>query len=87
MRDPNRLVNQYLVHSYLYYILDSSVISDERYDEICKELLTCLEEATHPNALLVNKEALQSGTAYHLRSEQYPEGVKRAAHSLLRMSP
>lgn len=30
---------QFLVHSFLYYVLDSSIISDEMYDRICNELV------------------------------------------------
>ena len=32
-------VRQYLVHSFLYYQLDESLISDNYYDQICNEIL------------------------------------------------
>jgi len=32
------LIRQFLVHSFLYYQLDESIISDENYDRICVQL-------------------------------------------------
>ena len=32
----NRLIRQFLVHSYLYYRLDESLISDQQYDELAQ---------------------------------------------------
>ena len=34
----NRLIRQFLVHSYLYYRLDESLISDQKFDEISQKL-------------------------------------------------
>ena len=34
----NRLIRQFLVHSYLYYRLDESLISDQQYDEVAQKL-------------------------------------------------
>ena len=31
-------IRQYLVHSFLYYQLDVSIISDRNYDQICADL-------------------------------------------------
>ena len=38
-----RKIRQYLVHSFLYYQLDESLISDRHFDLICKELSKLLE--------------------------------------------
>ena len=37
---------QFLVHSFLYYQLGESLISDQQYDTLCKELNTLLETST-----------------------------------------
>ena len=34
----DRLVRQFLVHSFLYYQLDESIIGDHNYDQICVQL-------------------------------------------------
>ena len=36
-------LRQFLVHSYLYYKLDESIISDTEYDRICMELRELLK--------------------------------------------
>ena len=36
-------IHQYLVHSFLYYQLNESIISDNHFDLICKEILNFLE--------------------------------------------
>ncbi|MEL0342575.1 MAG: hypothetical protein VXC58_09140 [Deltaproteobacteria bacterium] len=41
-------LRQFLVHSYLYYKLDESIISDTEYDRICMELRELLKK--HPGA-------------------------------------
>ena len=39
-------IRQYLVHSFLYYKLNESIISDKDFDLICKEILDFLESST-----------------------------------------
>ena len=39
----HRKIRQYLVHSFLYYQLNESIISDNYFDSICKEILSFLE--------------------------------------------
>ena len=39
-----RKVRQYLVHSFLYYQLNESIISDTHFDLICKEISNFLEQ-------------------------------------------
>ena len=36
-------LNQFLVHSFIYYQLDESLIRDTQYDEICRELRELLQ--------------------------------------------
>lgn len=65
--------------SYLYYVLGISVISDELFDKICKTLLEGHDKLTHQHKHLVEREALEAGTAYHLKEADYPVRVKWAA--------
>ena len=50
----NRLIRQFLVHSFLYYRLDESLISDQQYDELAqglgKSLTTNAVSYTHLRA-------------------------------------
>ena len=81
----NRLIRQFLVHSYLYYRLDESLISDQQYDELAQKLRKSLTSSeTHAN--LTFKEYLGSiisaeASGYSIR--QYPlEIISSALHLL-----
>ena len=76
----NQIVPYYLAYSYLYYEKDVSLISDEEYDSLCKKLYDNWDEVVHYHKHLIDKEALLSGTGYHLK---YPDRVKYAALALL----
>ena len=79
----NNLVAKYLIHSYLYYILDESIIPDREYDELCKELLDNIDSITHPHKHLLDTEALKAGSGFQLRKEDYPLIVQETAKMLL----
>jgi len=67
-----QLVPQYLMHSYLYYIEGSPVLSDRSYDLLCIRLLADWDEVEHPHKDIVDKESLSSGTGFYLKEEDYP---------------
>ena len=73
-------VEQYLIHCYLYYKLDTSVISDAEFDQLCKELLDSGIE--HP---LVSKSDLAAGTGYSI--SEYPAEIIQKAEKLLEKKP
>lgn len=83
MIDPEyikRKEQQFLVHSFLYYKLDESLICDSTYDFICKELLKyktsdCLK---YPSLL---KGLDESGSGFYIR--EYPEEIITKAFHLL----
>jgi hypothetical protein len=78
------LVGKYLVHSYLYYVMDSPLISDVEYDQLCKDLLSRLGEiGDHPHKHLISKEALEAGSGYHLKREDYPTIVAQLCRCAL----
>ena len=75
----NRCVAWYLINSYLYYICDLSVITDTEYDKLCKRLYDEFDSITHPHKFLVDKDALNCGTAFHLTEDKYPQMVKNSS--------
>jgi len=76
-------VGKYLVASFLYYHCDFSIMTDDEYDAICKELLDNFDDIEHPHLHLLDKEVLQAGSGFHLRYDQYPLIVKSTAYSYL----
>lgn len=68
------LVPWYLILSYAYYYRDVSLVSDELYDRICKDLLAAINssEIEHRHLRLCDTGALAAGTAYHLLKTDYP---------------
>ena len=76
------MLGKYLVHSYLYYILDDPVITDDEYDTLCKELLDKFDTLQHPHKHLTTKESLLAGPGYHIPSSAYPTIVKSIAWTI-----
>ena len=44
-------VRQYLIHSFLYYQLDESIISDRFYDQICNDVLNFMKSNSESNII------------------------------------
>ena len=78
-------IRQYLVHSFLYYQLDESIISDRHYDEICAEVLQLMETHTGSSLLsyqeLVKKSLSEDASGFSLR--KYPVEIISSALHLL----
>ena len=68
------LVPWYLILSYAYYHLNVSLISDNVYDQLCRELRVALgsSKIIHRHMGLCDIHILSAGTAYHLKPEDYP---------------
>jgi hypothetical protein len=73
----HKLIEEYLIHSYLYYAMDSPVISDVEFDALCKKLLDSGVEHS-----LISKEDLAAGTGYSI--QEYPGEIVAAAEHLLK---
>lgn len=78
----NRCVSWYLVHSYLYYILGSSIIDDNEYDALCKRIYCDFDTITHPHKSFIDKDSLAAGSGFSIR--QYPNIVINCALLLQR---
>ena len=78
-------IRQYLVHSFLYYQLDESIISDRHYDEICAEVLQLMETQTGSSLMpyqeLVKKSLSEDASGFSLR--KYPVEIISSALHLL----
>ena len=78
-------IRQYLIHSFLYYQLDESIIANRHYDEICVEVLQLMK--THagssllPYQELVKKSLSEDASGFSVR--KYPAEIISSALHLL----
>ena len=77
------LVPYYLMHSYLYYVMNEPIISDMEYDELCKELKDKWDSVEHYHKHLIDKQSLGAGTGYQL---EYNKRIENGALALLNES-
>lgn len=79
----------FLVYSYLYYIEDKTLISDNLYDNMCKWLLNhmktmdkdIVEESKYYDLC---KELDESCSGFYLKEKDYPEYVKMISYKIER---
>jgi hypothetical protein len=79
-----RLERQYLMHSFLYYQLNESIVSDDWYDNVCRRLLAALEtpEAKGTKYFEICREALdESMSGYKIKT--YPPEIVTSGLRLL----
>lgn len=76
------LVPWYLITSHLYYHRNISIITDEKFDWICKKLKKYWKVIKHPHKKLIDKGALSAGTGYYLKEEDIPSVIKYAGITL-----
>lgn len=74
----NKLFEDYVYDSFLYYELDSPDIPDYVFDMRCNTLAKHWDLVTHPDKHLATLDALQSGTGYQMVGK-WPEWVKQRA--------
>lgn len=84
LRLLERRALQFLVHSFLYYRLDETVISDHSFDRIAKDLRKLRK--THPKADIPHAKLLDAAlgpedTAFQIRA--YPPDIITSAFKLL----
>lgn len=85
----NRRERQILVHSYLYYELDESLISDDKWSEWAKEL--CELRDTFPKIFqnseyVITFSTFDPSTGFDLRAAYTRPEIERVALYLLRIS-
>lgn len=57
-------VARFLVHSYLYYVLNDSIISDPEFDKLSAYLLQNWGKVKHPHKRFLTKMDLRAGTGF-----------------------
>ena len=73
----------FLVHSYLYYNVNMSLLDDAVFDYLCRRLYENFEQFEHMHKHLLDKEALQAGTGFYLKTKDYPRIVRSIAGQLI----
>ena len=78
-------IRQYLLHSFIYYQLDESIIADRHYDEICAEILQLIANHAGTSPLpyqeLVKKSLSEDASGFSVR--KYPAEIISSALHLL----
>lgn len=80
-----KLISDYLMHSYLYYEKNESIISDQEFDGIVHELIKNFDEvekSEHIHKHLIDIQALKSYTGFSLIG-RFPNQVKIPALEML----
>ena len=82
-------IRQYLVHSFIYYQLDESIISDRDYDHICADVVKLISDNSAKNYLpfydLVKSSLNENASGFSI-SKYPPEIVSAALHLLYQTS-
>ena len=80
----DRLIHQFLVHSYLYYQVGESIIGDENYDRVCVHLTKAVEgQDKYLYQNIVEKCLGAEGSGYKIRKKEYPPEIVSTALHLL----
>ncbi len=78
-------IRQYLVHSFIYYQLDESIISDRDYDQICADVAKLISDNSAKNSLpfydLVKSSLNENASGFSI--SKYPPAIVTAALHLL----
>jgi hypothetical protein len=60
------MIKEYLIYCYLYYGMDESIISDGKFDKLCKQLLANWDNYQSAYKKYISKNDLEAGTGYTL---------------------
>lgn len=78
-RSRNMLIPWYLIAAYAYYVLDTPVLADATFDEICRMLDDEWDDLEHMHKAWVSRGDLSAGTRM---STAYPSLAKASACAL-----
>lgn len=77
----------FLLHSFLYYVLDESVIEDTKFDSICKDLCELQRKLPKLCSMLpyheLCKQLDDSGSGSYIKKEEYPLEIVNRAFQVL----
>jgi NAD-dependent DNA ligase len=78
LQAPNLLIPHFLMHSWLYYVKDTPLVSDDTFDWITKELGARWDSLEHRHKALIDPSLLKTG--FYL---EYPRRVPHAALAMV----
>lgn len=84
MKKVQENISLFMIHSYIYYVLGKSVITDAEYDKICSDLIenyNLVTSSSHPHKEYITMDRLKSTTAYDIKI--WPTIVKHNAQLML----
>ena len=84
--NPSLVFDYILIASYAYYIKFESLFDDSDFDKICLYALREYDNIQSNYKHLVTKEALQAGSCYHLKYDDYPPRISYIADEIIRAS-
>lgn len=79
----NASVSWFLMASYAYYVLNQSIVTDDCYDGMAKDILASWGTLTHQHRHLISLEDLKAGTLFALKASDYPMMTVYAVRRLL----
>lgn len=66
---------EYMEHSYRYYVMDSPVVSDQYYDELCRILIANWGNFEHSCKHLCDESALFAGSGFQMVGK-FPQWIE-----------
>ena len=81
MMDIARKQRQFLVHSFIYYKLNDSLITDEAYDKLCKDLYNLQQQSLEGPYDTLCKPLDSSGSGYYIL--EYPPEIESVGLRML----
>lgn len=76
----------FLVHSYLYYQMDESIIDDTEYDMICDRLKSTEGSDYYACDLIEKHFSQEEASGYSIKRKDYPPEIVSTAMHLLYQS-
>ena len=67
----------FLMSSFLYYKMNRSIITDEEFDSLAKDLHKGYYQFEHQHKHYITESMLEAGTGYNI--DKYPQMVVQAA--------
>ena len=80
--EPNKAVSLFMIHSYIYYVLGTAVISDLEWDNLCLYLSENIDKSNHMHKRFITGDSLNSGSGFGIT--KYPTIVKVCAIEVLK---
>lgn len=81
IKTPGQRFGWYMIHSYLYYVLNETIINDDDFNKLCQQLILDWDTLEHPHKHLTTLEDLKCSSGNTIK---FPLMVQSAAFKVLR---